>query len=214
MAVKNVGAEKHRIQDESGDESDDNERVHEVGDNQKEEIVIGTKETKDVGRLRLIVLAILVSSSIGFASVAYVYTRRSEVEKFEETFTSDANKVMEYIGHGLENIFGSLDMLATNIVSYERSSNETWPFVTIPNFPNRASKFLSGCNGFLTTVTVLVKEEDRARWEKYSWENRAIVNESLRILETDTNYRGKIFWDVPVVSHMQSDYGDVPFNET
>lgn len=179
-----------------------------------DDIVIAKKETKDVGRLRLIVMTILLSSSLGVALTAYFFTKKTEATKFDENFKNDAYKVMESIGYSVENTFSSLDMMAIDILAQGRSLNATWPFVVIPYFANRASKFLSLCAGIYLMTNVFVKNEQRSQWEDYSWKNREWVNDTLKIMATDPNYHGRIYEDVPVDSSIQSDYGPVPYNET
>ena len=61
---------------------------------------------------------------------------------------------------------------------------------------------------------LIVEADQRKAWEEYAWSNRYIVNETLRIMETDPNYYGPIPWDVPLKYSIHSDYTDVPYNES
>jgi hypothetical protein len=175
---------------------------------------IGQKETRDVTRLKLVVISILVASSIAVGLTTYYYIKDSEKSKFHENFNDDAFKVMQTVGASVENTFAALDLLSTTMVSHAISSNESWPFVTIPHFGNKVSKIITMSAGLSLCTTVVVEADQREEWEKYSWANRGIVNESLQILSTDVNYRGQIGWDVPLNPSIHSDYGPVYYNES
>ena len=133
------------------------------------------------------------------------------MSKFRDNFTSDAIKIFEAIGSGIESSFAVLDLMSTTLVSHAQAANETWPFVTLPNYANRASKTLAISNGIALFLSVLVKPEQRLAWEEYAWQNRWIVNESLHVMKTDSNYRGPVFWGIPL-SREVYDVESIPYN--
>jgi hypothetical protein len=179
-----------------------------------EDKVIGRKETRDVTRLKLIILSILVASAIAVGVTTFQFVRHSEISKFHENFNDDTYKVMQTIGASVENIFASFDLLSTTMVSHAISSNQSWPFVTIPHFGNKVSKIFSINAGLALCSVMIVESDQRTDWEDYAWANRGMVNESLRILSTDKNYRGPIPWDVPINRSIHSNNDIVPYNES
>ena len=179
-----------------------------------EDRIVSKNETKWVTQLKLLVLLILVLSAITVGCGVFFYIRGSETSKFHENFTSDAIKIFEAIGSGIENSFAILDTMSTTLVSHARSTNQTWPFVILPYYANRASKILTVGAGIALYSSVLVQPNERLAWEEFVWENRYIlVNESNRVMATDQNYYGGINWQLPLSREIYFD-DIVPYNET
>jgi hypothetical protein len=181
------------------------------GDSDK---LIGRKETQAVTRLKLIVIFILVASAILVCVTTYCFVRFSERSQFSENFQEDADKVMQSIGASVENTFAAMDLFSTMMISHAISTNQSWPFVTIPHYGNKVSKMFSMSTGLSMWSMMVVESDQRQDWEDYAWANRGIVNESLEILSTDVNYRGPIGWDVPLERSIHSDDGPLPLNES
>ena len=193
-----------------------NESTHDEGTGRgssEEEPVLAKRETKDVFRLKILVLVFLALCTSGVACLVYFYTENQEVYQFETQFHSDANKVLDAIGDGVETTFGALDIMATMMISHAKSSNDEWPFVTLPNFANHASKIRSMSIGMLLWSAVIVSYDNRIAWESYADENRGWVNSTIGIMETDPNYHGPLVWDGPISRPIYGDYGPIPYNE-
>jgi hypothetical protein len=181
------------------------------GDSDK---LIGRKETQAVTRLKLIVIFILVASSILIGVTTYCFMRFSEQSKFNEYFQEDGDKVMQSIGASVENTFAAMDLFSTMMISHAISTNQSWPFVTIPHYGNKVSKTFSMSVGMSMSSMMIVESDQRKEWEDYAWANRGMVNESLEILSTDVNFRGPIAWDVPLLQSIHSVDGPIPLNES
>jgi hypothetical protein len=151
---------------------------------------IGTKETQDVSRSRLVVLIVLITSAISVAVTTFILIRNAQQKAFRTAFNQNSIKVLQSISRVLENSISSLDMIATAAVSHASSSNLTWPYVTIPDFPNHAAKALSSCFGLSLYFVVLVQPDQRNQWENYTAANSHIVNDSLRFMSNDKNFYG------------------------
>jgi hypothetical protein len=178
---------------------------------------IGTKETKDVVCLRFVVFLVLFVSALSVAIIVFVTIRKEEKEKFRDTYSTEVTKLFESFTISLKNMVGSLDMLSTTVVSHARDSNSTWPFVTIPDFPNRVSKHLSTGAGVILTMSVIVEPNDRLKWEEYAMNNSDIVPKALHIMETDKNCYGEVNWtyrNEPVVVEVADTYRPIPYNTT
>jgi hypothetical protein len=120
------------------------------------------------------------------------YATASEAARLRHQFESDANKVLEAIGSGLEKTLSAMDSLAVTLVAFAQYSNSTWPYVTMPNFVVTVAKIL-----LLTGINVLsiVQPHQRVPWERYSRANDTWVNESMKLQETWNGYYGPVNYD-------------------
>jgi len=68
-------------------------------------------------------------------------------KNFEEQFLDDAHKVLEAVGSSLYLTLGAIDALVDSMISFAHYTNQTWPFVTIPDFAVRSAKIRSLSTG-------------------------------------------------------------------
>jgi hypothetical protein len=158
---------------------------------QEEEEVIAKAENNAVFRIRLMVIAVLVTCTVGVACVVYFQTSNTEKDQFGAEFLDDAAKVFEALGSTLDLSLGAVDGVIVSIVSFARYSNMTWPFVTVPDFATRMAKVRSLSNAIVLAQFAIVSEEERSDWEKYSMANAAWVDEALAIQKEDHTFFGK-----------------------
>jgi hypothetical protein len=153
---------------------------------------IAKSETKNVGRLKVIVAFVLIASTIAVATVVYRYLSRNEETKFRDQFNDDGHKILASIGASLDKTFGMMDNLAVMIVANAKETNQTWPFVTLPNFGIRMAKLLLLTDipviGFLPVVT----PHNRKEWEAYASEKDDWVNECVSVQKSWKWYRGPL----------------------
>jgi hypothetical protein len=160
---------------------------------QKEEEQLANKETKMVGRLKIVVLLVLMFSAIGVALSVFFYVRNSELDAFEESFNSDGVKVLSSLGANLDLTMEAMDSFAVSILSFARETNQTWPFVTIPDFAIRAGKLLTLSSAFYVNIYALIYDQDqRKEWEQYTASHNQWVDESIAIQENHDGYTGPI----------------------
>ena len=105
-----------------------------------------------------------------------------------------------------------MDSLSVTMVSYARDQNETWPFVTLPDFGPRMAKLLPQTDAMLVAIVPIVKPYQRKRWETYSIQNDEWVNQSMRIQETWNGYYGPINYDWVPYGTVHGDYADIESN--
>jgi hypothetical protein len=172
------------------------------------------QETKAVLCLRLAVVLVLVTSIIGVAVVVNWYTKDGEQTKFEDQFDHDAAKVLESVGSTLDKTMGALDSLAVTLMSDAHLLNQTWPFVTIPNFGVRGSKILPLSKAFYIQVEPLVTPENRKKWEEYALENQYWVDETMKIQESWKNYYGPVVYNWTAAEKVFSHFGDLSYDLT
>jgi hypothetical protein len=125
-------------------------------------------ETNTIRGLKLLVLLALSLSAVAVALAVYFYIRASENREFEDQFEDDATKVLAAIGASLDSSLSAVDAFVVSIVSYAKATNQTWPFVTIPDYAARAGKIRSLADAVVIGTYPLVKSEDRKEWERYS----------------------------------------------
>jgi hypothetical protein len=183
---------------------------------QQQQNQLSHKETKNVRRLKLGMITVLGVSAIVAGVLSFWYLRRQEKIKFQTMFRDDASKVGQSLYGSVMDAFGTMDVLSTMMVTHANSANETWPLTTLPHYGNVVSKILSMSVAFNVWTVVLVDgTEQRLRWEEYSWNQRSFVNETLRIMNTDPAYSGKIPWNIPTYRSLHdADNNPLPYNET
>lgn len=142
--------------------------INKIKDEDESETKIGSDETRQVKKLRFLVLAVLVACTIGVAIAVYRYVDASEQQAFEQAFYGNSEKIMESIGSTLDVTLGSLDTLQVSMVSHAKATGQKWPFVTIPDFAVHAEKVRSMSKSLFVFEYLLVEEEERRAWEEYS----------------------------------------------
>ncbi|KAL3912158.1 MAG: hypothetical protein SGARI_001299 [Bacillariaceae sp.] len=133
---------------------------------QREELA--SKETRAVGNLKLVVFGILFLSMVAVALTTYFITSRAEQENFEDQYYDDANKILSNMGQTLDRTLLASDAFVVSATSYAAHTNQTWPFVTIPEFSVRAEKIRSLCGAVYVNTYHVVEHEQRGEWERYT----------------------------------------------
>ena len=156
----------------------------------KEELA--RQETRNVFRLRIVVIIILVAVAMGVSYLIYDITHKAEIAAFESEYEGNAELIIaslkgEYkdmrnvrlirqlnrkrISRVLEfsspiEIIESMSAVAGFAVTISVEA-EVWPFVTLDSFHMQARNvaFLSGAD--YITLNPLVQAADLAAWESY-----------------------------------------------
>lgn len=175
---------------------------------------IAKKESRTVLRLRLVVVLVLVSSIILVAVAAHAFTVESETTRFHDQFENDALKVMEAVGSTFDKSMGAFDALAVTLVSYAQASNQSWPFVTLPNYGMHVAKILPVSKAIYIFVNPLVTPENRRDWESYALNNQHWVNETMYLQEHWSGYNGPVIYNWTAEEEIFSDFSNLPYNFT
>ena len=130
--------------------------------------LLAKKETRDVLRLRILVLLALLLATLAVSLTVYFITKRAQEEEFNSGFQGNAQKLMDSFNQIVELKIGAITSLAISFTSYARSQNATWPFVTMNDFQQRAAsaRALSDC--LFLELLPLITDETRADWEEYA----------------------------------------------
>lgn len=173
---------------------------------QEEKDEIAEAEARVVWRLRALVLISLLLSAVASSFGVLYYLRSSETAEFEDSFNSDAGKLLQTIGTVLDNTLGATDAFIVKLVSYAKASNSSWPYVTMPYFALHATKVLKLSQGIHLGMKHIVYENQRETWETYSEQEHGWIQDSLDIQEQLDD------WRVPIIREFNTTGGIVtPF---
>jgi hypothetical protein len=200
------------VDDASG--IDSNEAWSERNDTEHPEVEIAGKESRTVWRRKLLVLVVLIGSAVAVAWTTHHYISKSEIEQFRNQFEDDANKIFGAIGTSLDKTLGAYDQIAVAFVSHARFANQTWPFVTLPNFALRMAKVLPPSAAITINLIPIVTPEDRLEWEAYTKANDYWVNEGMAVQETWERYYGPVAYNGTHSSVVHGDFDYIPYNTT
>lgn len=135
-------------------------------------------------------------------------------------------QVLGSIGSSLERSLGAIDSLALTAITTAIMSNQTFPFVTMPNFGIHVAKTQQLTAGVCTYLNPVVHFNQRLEWEKYSASNnthlRSFVNEALHIQDTWEYFYGPMpqnyTWQGHDVIHgddyENGGFYDIPYNNS
>jgi len=131
------------------------------------------RETRIVHWLRCIVFTLLLLTMCLVSGGIFVYTRHHEIQRFETVFADSAFQVMESFHDTLEQSMLSLDALSVTITSLAQATNQTFPFVTIPDFEVRGANTRIQSGSHILYYFPLVTDENRVAWEDYAMQHRS-----------------------------------------
>lgn len=188
----------------------------EDGVNEVEKVhTIAAQESRNVKRLKLLLFSVLTLSAVSVSLTAYFYINGSENRAFEKQFYEDSRKVLSALGLGLENTLSGLDGFAVSIVSQVRESNQTWPFVSVPNYAARAGRVRNKAQLLFLGMTTKVAVAERPQWEQFTaQQGRLWVDDALDVQERDPSYFGPVIRnyttvDFIIMTGRNSEEGDV-----
>ena len=78
---------------------------------------------------------------------------------------------MQGIGASLAYTLGGADAMVVSMGNYANANNQTWPFVTIPDFGVRADKIMGLTNAVYIAMVMYVAPGQRYKWQNYSAEH-------------------------------------------
>jgi hypothetical protein len=157
---------------------------------------IAKKETTAVKGLKMLVLVVLVLAMVTITVGVYLFTTNAEQNEFEDSLSDYTVKIVGSLGENIDLTLGAVDAFVVSIVSFAKATNQTWPFVTIPDFAVRGAKIRSLSSATVLNLYQYVTHKDRAAWEAYTAIHGPVwVNQSIGVQERDENYKGPIIWD-------------------
>jgi hypothetical protein len=171
---------------------------------------IATKETSAIRWIRAIVTAVVILSTLAVALSVFYYMNNTEHKRFVYRFKSDSFQILESIGSTFDRSLGSIDAFAVGLVSSVKQSNQTWPYVSLSDFPVQSSKILSLSKGILFIVYNYITHQQRPLWNRYSSSHDGWVDESLDVQEKAWNrtYFGPLDRNISVSEDIYQSLGE------
>lgn len=138
---------------------------------------------------RIVLCVVLIISMLTTSSLVYMYISQSEYNEYQRelgeyqfSISSDSYLIVKSMQHHLYDTINSADTIIVNIVSTTKLTNQTWPLITVPNFPLLSSKILSLSKAILLSLHPLVTIENRNQWENYTkYYNEQWINDTILI---------------------------------
>ena len=188
----NPTKETNSEQDESLAEicSSSSKRENTKGKGPREPTSISEEETVDVHRFKFIVLLVLLWVILIVSPWVFAFTTKTEQSQFEQKFYSDSSKILDAVRISIENTLTPMDTMALALISHAKAQNDTWPFVTIPDYGARVAKALPWTDSIVMYVLPIVTPVDRRQWENYSRSHDSWVEESFAIQNKWDQYFG------------------------
>jgi hypothetical protein len=194
--------------DSKHDDDDKDDDVQSV----LEPIAIASGASKTIFRIKWVAVGVLVGSAAILAASVYFYLSRGELRQFRRQHSSDSLKVLEAVGSSIDKTLGLLDDLAISLLSVARVTNQSWPFVTLPDFAVRMTKILPLTDAIVVNVLPIVKGSERKAWETYSLAHDDWVNEGMAVQEAWEGYYGPVVYDGIPNGIVHSDFENLPYN--
>jgi hypothetical protein len=179
---------------------------------QEPEPAIAKQETQDVFRTKVVVLFVLVVAALSSAGSVFMYLENSEASECLKQFESDSTKIFDSIGINLDKTLGAMDSVAVSMVSAARITNQSWPYVTVPDFAVRVAKVLTFSDANVMSFAPVVTHEQREKWEEYSVEHDHWINESMAIQAKWDGYYGPMEYKNDHYHVVHGDFGEIPRN--
>jgi hypothetical protein len=98
----------------------------------------------------------------------YFLTSQAEEDSFELHFQDHAKKILGNMGQNIQRTMEASDAFIASITSYAAHTNQTWPFVVIPDFSVTAEKIRSLCGAVYVSTYHVVENEQRKEWENFT----------------------------------------------
>ena len=148
---------------------------------------------RQIRTLKITILLFFLITAAGVGLAFFFYQKDiklAETQRQQEQFEQDSANVLIAIGASLDATLGAADAFAVDMISHARTTNQSWPFVTMPNFAVKAKKLLSLTDATYLNTYPLVKGDQREAWENYTKNHNGWVEESIQIQNNDVNYHG------------------------
>eukprot|EP00980_Cylindrotheca_fusiformis_P007485 scaffold1549_cov105-Cylindrotheca_fusiformis.AAC.14 len=116
-------------------------------------------------------IALLVATGLAISVAFYVGLRNTERRDFEHSFEFQATQIEQAMGAELESKLRALDSMSVAATSYSRKSitpTDTWPYITLPHFPNLVAAALNIGRGVSLSISPIIYQENIADWQEYS----------------------------------------------
>jgi hypothetical protein len=139
------------------------------------------EETKQVFRLRLLVIFIFLAAGTSISLTVYFITKNAQIERFEIQYAGVADKIIEQFQEIMVQMsaVSGLAVAATTDAEEQKKllvlsqdsaiiGRANWPFVTMPRFQERAGNVRALSGAIHVSINPIVHPDQVAEWEAYA----------------------------------------------
>lgn len=157
---------------------------------------LAERESTRVRRTKYFVMLFLLFIMVGVSAATYHLISKQEYEEFHRQFKEDSHKVLSTMGSNLVRTLQASDAFVVSMSSLAAATNQSWPFVVIPDFAVRAEKIRSLANAVYVNTYHLVEPSQRREWETFTAQHgEAMINESIATIENFDGADWPIVWN-------------------
>ena len=136
-------------------------------DTDKQRIQFTSEASKRVNRVRFLVFLVLFVAAIAVVFTVYKVGKNSQQTEIESRYLGISGRVIDAFLSIPNDKIGPLGALRVMYTAQALDNNNTWPFVTLSSFQQRASIVKRLSSGLHVSIFPLVQEKDREQWEEY-----------------------------------------------
>jgi hypothetical protein len=136
-------------------------------------------ETRLVNLLKIAIFFLLLLVTVLVSVGIYKLTEKDETSRFHDHVHIYGHKIEDSFHGAILRRLAALSTMSTSITSYALTSNESFPFVTVPHFEVLGSDLRVQSDAFILHYMPLVNDSIRQDWEKYALENRHQIDEAF-----------------------------------
>jgi hypothetical protein len=157
---------------------------------------LAATESRKIRRTKNFVMLFLFIIMVGLSVATYFRISNGEYGEFERQFHEDSNKVLTTMGSNLVRTLEASDAFVVSIISLASATNQSWPFVVVPDFAVRAEKIRSLANAVYVNTYPLVQPNERKEWENFTAQHgESMIIESIAAIEEFDGADWPVVWD-------------------
>lgn len=137
--------------------------------------------TKEVFRLRVLVILLLVAAATSISVTVYYIIRNAQINEFEQNYEALASKVLDAMQEVMIQMaaVSGLAVAATaetqkhyyfaedGTIANVSTPPQQWPYVTISSFQERAGNAQALAGAIYVSICPIVTSEQLSEWERY-----------------------------------------------
>ena len=132
-------------------------------------ISVAEKEQKWVNRSKVLVILVLLVAVAATASSIFLILRNEEEQDFQAQFQNYANQIIAVSQSNALSSFEMIESFSVSITSYASDTEQTWPYVTIPDFAARVDRVVAQSHASRFAFSPLVQPWQYGEWTNYSY---------------------------------------------
>jgi len=125
------------------------------------------RETRQVFRLRVLVILVLICAATAVSLVVFFITKNAERDEFRTQWYGSADKIVEAFQGIVKQKLGAISAVAVATIAHGVDHSRTWPFVTLSSFQQRSSTARKLSEALFVSINPFVHDTERTEWEEY-----------------------------------------------